>query len=81
MTKKVDEFRAVSDDGRQFRVIVWQEYEPQRFGRNRTRQSPSIQKLETDSGEYVRGLPDGRYEICGLGIVVSRVEESAAAGR
>ena len=80
MTKKVDEFLALSDEGRQFRVVVWQSYEPQRFGRTAVRNYPTIQTMETDDGQFVRRLPDGRFEITSTGVAIRRVE-SAAAGR
>ncbi|MDX2199862.1 MAG: hypothetical protein SF069_12940 [Phycisphaerae bacterium] len=79
MTKEVERFAVVDDKGREFVVIVWQEFEPQRFGRGRTRNYPTIQNLETTEGHFVRKIWDGRYEIPALGLTVSRVESAQRA--
>lgn len=78
MQQRVDGFVARTDDGREFRILVWQEFEPQRAGAVHTRMVPSIQLMETQEGYYVRPTPDGRYAVPELGIVVARVNEPAA---
>ncbi len=63
--RKIREYLAFSDDGRQFRILE--------FGTFIDGTIPGLRRLQTDDGHSVNRKSDGVFEIVGLELIVRTV--------
>jgi hypothetical protein len=71
--KEIERFQANGDDGKEYTIIIWQEFKTVRTMGNQTSVSPGLKSAKLADGRPCNRLEDNIFKVVETGNILTRI--------